>query len=115
MNLKKTAAFTCLIALTATATAKALMIAPPPGPQRVAMADAVVIGKVTSIEAKTVMAARFPGDKEKGEYPIAVVKIDGALAGARGLTSVRVGFIVPKPQPVPVPGAGPAIRPPLRR
>ncbi len=113
MNLKKFMGLSCLIALALAASAKALMIAPPPGAQRVATADAVVIGKVTSIEAKTVMAARFPGDKEKGEYTIAVVKIDEALVGANGLTTVRVGFIVPKP--VPVPGPGPAIRPPLRR
>src|SRR5438874_1646650 len=85
MNFKKLAGLSCLIALSAVATAKALMIAPPPGPQRVAMADAVVVGKVTSIEAKTVMATRFPGDKEKGEYTIAVVKIEETLAGAKGL------------------------------
>jgi hypothetical protein len=105
------------LTLAAAVSAKAMMIAPPPGVQRVAMADCVVIGKVSSIEAKPVMAARFPGDKEKGEFLIAIVKVDEGLVGANGMTSVRVAFPVPKVEPVAVPVPNPAVpgpRPILR-
>jgi hypothetical protein len=73
--------------------ARADMAAPPPPAQRAAAAQMVVIGKVVSIEDKTVTAKRYPGDADKGEYKIAVVKIDDAVLGAKGLTHVRVGFI----------------------
>src|SRR5437773_1686487 len=111
MNLKRLAGLSCLLALASTASARALMIAPPPGVQRVAMAETVIVGKVMKLEPKTVFATRFPGDKEKGEYVIAVVKVDEALVGANGLKEIRVGFIAPPP-PGPNPGKGPAIRPP---
>lgn len=75
----------------------AMSIAPSPLPQRTATADLVVVGKVVSIEPKTVKARRFPHDKDKGEYQIAVIKINETLFGAKGLTHVRVGFI-PEPQ-----------------
>src|SRR5262249_57636836 len=75
------------------ARARADMAAPPPPAQCAAMAQTVVIGKVVSIEDKTVAAKRYPSDTDKGEYKIAVVKIDDAVLGAKGLTHVRVGFI----------------------
>ena len=88
------------------AVAARLVIAPAPIARRVATADAVVTGKVVSIDDKTVNAVRFPGDTGTGEYKVAVVKIDDPILNARGLTHVRVGF-----QNVQVgPGAGP-IRP----
>ncbi len=68
-------------------------IAPLPIPLRVARADVVVAGKVTAIEDRTVKAARFPGDTMPAEYRVAVVKVEEALLGARGLTHVRVGFV----------------------
>src|SRR6516165_6901582 len=113
MRLKKLAGLACLLSLASTAFALGIML-PQAGAHRVPAVDCVIIGKVTSIEAKPVMAARFPGDKEKGEYTVAVVKVDEALYGANGLTSVRVAFLTPKVQPVPPPGPGP-IRPPIRR
>jgi hypothetical protein len=70
-------------------------IAPSPIALRVALSDAVVVGKVTSIEEKAVSAPRFPEDKEGGEYKIAVVKIDDAVLGAKDLTHVKVGFLAP--------------------
>jgi len=73
--------------------ARADMAAPPPPVQRAAAAQTVVIGKVVSIEEKTVTAKRFPNDPDKAEYKVAVVKIDDAVLGAKGLTHVRVGFI----------------------
>lgn len=85
------------------------MIAPSPIPQRVATADLVVVGKVVSIEGKAIKAPRFPGDKDKGEYQIAIVKIEDAIYGGKGLTHVRVGFIppaAPLAQGVQVDGGG---------
>src|SRR5262249_57752231 len=75
------------------------MIAPPPIPLRVADGDVVIVGKVTDIEDKTVKAPRYPGDKEMGEYQIAVVKINEALIGAKGVTHLKVAFLPPVPGP----------------
>jgi hypothetical protein len=73
--------------------ARADMAAPPPPVQRAAAAQTVVIGKVVSIEDKTVAAKRSPNDPDKVEYKVAVVKIDDAVLGVKGLTHVRVGFV----------------------
>src|SRR5262249_57364295 len=51
------------------------LIAPAPVPRRVALADAVVVGKVVSIEEKAVSAPRFPGDMNLVDHKIAVVKV----------------------------------------
>src|SRR5437763_10625695 len=84
------------VSLVLAGVAAAKPLPPPPGvPQRLAWADCVVVGKVVSIEEKTVKAPRFPGDKEQGEYQVAVIQVDEALRGAKGLTHVRVGFFPP--------------------
>ena len=80
-------------------SARADMAAPPPPLMRAAQADIVVIGKVVSIEEKTVTARRFPGDMDKGEYRIAVVKIESAVLGAKDLTHIRVGYLPAAPNP----------------
>jgi hypothetical protein len=72
---------------------KVAVRAPQPIPQRVATADAVLVGKVTTMEEKTVAAPLFPGAAQKVEYQIAVVKIKEPVLGVKGLTHVRVGFI----------------------
>ena len=71
-----------------------------PAPQRLAQADVVILGKVTAVEDKTVKAERFPGDKEGGEYRVAVVKVSETFFGTPVLTHVKVGFL-PPPPPVP--------------
>jgi hypothetical protein len=96
----------CAALLAAATSAQAVAIAPPPPGLRVAQATTIVVGKVEKIEEKTVTAPRFPGDKEKGEYQIAVIKIDDPILAAKGLTHVRVGFV---PPPM---GGGPG---PIRR
>jgi hypothetical protein len=108
------AGLSCLVWMTSVAPARAMMIAPSPIALRVATSDAVVIGKVTSIEEKAVSAPRFPDDKEGGEYKIAVVKIDDALVGAKDLTHVKVGFLAPTavgpgPGPIILPGRRPGV------
>lgn len=79
-----------------------------PLPERVATADAVVVGKVTAIEDKTVSAEMAPGAKEKTEYHVAVIKVADDILGAKGLTHIKVGFVKPA---APVPGKPPIIRP----
>jgi hypothetical protein len=106
------AALSAAFLLTGTLSAKAMMIAPAPIAQRVATADCVVIGTVTSLEAKTVKAPRFQGDKDMAEYTVAVVKIEKGYLGAKELTHIRVGFIPPPVNPMnPGPGIGPIRRP----
>ena len=96
--------------------AYALMIAFKPPVQRAITADVVVVGKVTAIEKESVDAAPFPGAPNKVSYKVAVVKIETGIAGANGITHVKIGFIPPaKPDPnAPRPGPG-GIRPPIRR
>jgi hypothetical protein len=103
------------VALLCTASqALALRImAPPPIGDRVARATTVVTGKVTSVEEKTVKVAPFPGSKDKVEYIIAVVKIDDAIQGAKGLTHLKVAFQAPQAggpgRPIR-PGFGPQVK-----
>jgi hypothetical protein len=64
-----------------------------PNHLRLVSAKAVVVGKVTAIEDRTIKAPRWVGDTEMAEYHIAVVKIDEALLGAKGLTHIKVAFL----------------------
>lgn len=89
-----------------------MMIAPQPLSQRAATADCIVVGKVTGFGAKTVSAERFPGDKEKGQYQIALVKVQTNLHGAEGAKEIKVGFLPPA---APAGGPGGGIRPFIRR
>jgi hypothetical protein len=84
----------CLVLQAPLMPAKALLIAPSPIPDRVANASTIVLGKVTAIEDKPVKASPSPGAAEV-EYQIAVIQIDEALLGAKGLTHLRVGFLPP--------------------
>jgi hypothetical protein len=74
-------------------------IAEPTLAQRVALADCVVVGKVTSLEPELVEAAsllKIPGAR-KVTYQIAVVAVRKVVRGPKELTQVRVGFIPPPP------------------
>jgi hypothetical protein len=75
------------------------MIAPAPIPQRVALCDAVVVGKVVKFLDKTVKAARFPGDTEKADFQVAVVEVKDAVLGAKDKKEIQVGFAVPQNAP----------------
>jgi hypothetical protein len=88
--------------------ARALVPAPAPLPDRVALAECVVVGQVIALEEKTVPARPHPGAAEKSDYKVAVVKIADAFRGAKGLTHLRIGFVPPSLVP---PGGGG--RPPL--
>ncbi len=73
------------------AVAKRVAIRIVPTATRAVTADAVVVGKVTSVEPDTVDAAPAPG-AEKVAHKVAVIKVDSAISGAKGLTHVKVGF-----------------------
>ena len=80
------------------AAAKLVMAAKPPA-QRAVTADAVVVGTVTAVEPAEVEAAPFPGAEEKVKFKVAVVQVKDALAGAKGLTHIKVGFVPPAAPP----------------
>ena len=103
----------CAALLSFVPPVQAVRIAPPAPGIRVGQAHTIIVGKVESIEEKTVSAKQFPTAKEKVEYQIAVVKIDDPILGAKGLTHVRVGFIPPPPPPMGKPGGPVLIRPRL--
>src|SRR4051812_14057240 len=64
-----------VIAIVSTASA-GVLVQPPPGAARVANADAVLVGKVTSIEPQDVMVGA-------AKYRIAIVQIDDAIKGTK--------------------------------
>src|SRR5262245_53872203 len=80
----------------------ALRAAPPPGPTRIANADAVFVGKVTEFEPVDVDAKAFPQAKETVKYRIAIVQVNEIIRGLKDEKTLRVGFVVPAP---PKPGA----------
>jgi hypothetical protein len=102
----RSAGLSCVALLAAAVSARALMIAPPAIPQRVAAADAVLVGKVLKIEDKAVNLPRFPGDTEKAAHLVAVVRVDDAILGVKG-KEVRVAYLPQQP--------GQVGRPPIRR
>jgi hypothetical protein len=111
------AALACLTLLGAAVSARAVAINPnykPPVQTRVAAADCIVVGKITTIADKTVAALQYPGAQQKGEFKVATLKISKALTGVKGLTEIKVGY--PAPVRVIGPGGGPGggIRPPIR-
>jgi hypothetical protein len=68
--------------------------------ERAFYARVVIVGKVTTIEKETVDAIPYPGTKDKVAYKVAVVKVETNLAGAAGVTHIKLGFIPPvKPDP----------------
>lgn len=81
------------------ATLPALAVIPltaPPLPERIALADMIVVGKVTSMDAEPVDALPvmpIPGVANLVTYRIANVSVDRPLLGARTVTRVRVGYV----------------------
>ncbi|MCS7047560.1 MAG: hypothetical protein NZO58_14480 [Gemmataceae bacterium] len=89
------------------ATVQALVVAPPPGPGRLARADAVVVGRIIAHEDQDIEAA-FPGSPQKTMFRIAILKVAEGIRGAKEGATLRVAFIPPRPpQPgVPVLSGG---------
>jgi hypothetical protein len=75
-------------------------------PYRVASSPIIIFGKVTAIEDGVVRVPIFDDPKNKGDFRVAVVKIEEALAGAKDMKEIKVGFLPSKPalnpkEPVP--------------
>ncbi|MCS6866105.1 MAG: hypothetical protein RMJ56_04780, partial [Gemmataceae bacterium] len=78
--------------------------------QKLVRADAVIVGKITAIEKDTVSASQYPGDPNKVDYKVAVIKVDVPILGADNLTHIKLGFIPPPPA-APGDPAVPPVRP----
>ena len=79
------------------AQAKALRIAAPVAAStktKTLQAEAVVVGKVTSIDKETVDLEQFPGNP-KVPHTIANIKIETSLFGTKNVTHVKVAFVKP--------------------
>lgn len=75
--------------------AEGKLIALKPPAQRAATAEVVAVGTVTAVDADPAEALPYPGAEQKVKYRVAVVKVDEPLAGAKGETHLRVGFVPP--------------------
>jgi len=108
----------CAILLANVAPAKALRVAMPnrTPAQQAMTAEVIIVGKVTEIEKEMTKATPGVGVKDKIDYHVGVIKISESIQGAKGLTTVRVGW---QPTPKlggPVPDLQPAVQQlPVRR
>src|SRR5713226_5011383 len=88
-----------LVLAAAPGPARALIIALPPlGPERVAKADIVVVGRIVSLEDKDVTALPFAKAPKQVTYRIAVLKVAEGFKGAKEGQTLRLAFI-PAPDP----------------
>ncbi|MBI2803408.1 MAG: hypothetical protein HYX68_00310 [Planctomycetes bacterium] len=73
---------------------------PMPGIDRIAAADAIVVGRVIGMEPQDVEVPASPGSKIKIKYRIAVVNVSEVVLGKKGTKTLRVGFVpVNEPKP----------------
>jgi hypothetical protein len=99
----------------ATTTARIAFVNQTPA-QQAAHADVIVIGKVLEIEKEMTQASAHPSVKDKVDFHVAAIRISESIAGAKGLTSIRVGWQPAAPANIPNPqGGGIRIRPPIRQ
>jgi hypothetical protein len=104
-----------VVVVAAADPAAGLVIAQKAPVQRAVTADVVVVGTVTAIEPDPVEALPFPGAPNAVAFRVAVVRIDTPLAGADGVTHLKVGFVPPSPKPEPAPAAAANARGPVAR
>jgi len=98
-----------LTAIVAEQQADALMIAPvKPGPNRVALNEAIVIGRVVGMEDVDVKVPAAPGSQAMMTYRIAIVRVTEIVKGNKEMKQLRVGF-VPTTNIGGNPGAAPNI------
>jgi len=112
------ASIAIILPLSFTSMAKALRVALPadiPAQLQAQTAEVVVVGKVVEIEKEPTKAMPFPGAAEKVEYQIAVVKIDDAILGGKGVTTLRIGFQTNGGGVAPPLSTQPNIRPAIAR
>jgi len=106
-----TLALAGMISLSTASSARALVVAPPPGPNRVAQADAIVVGRVVAHEDKDIEVQLGRG---KITYRIAIINVAENVKGVKGAKMVRVGFIPTKEVGNPAIGVRPIFRPGMR-
>ncbi|WP_029629946.1 hypothetical protein [Zavarzinella formosa] len=90
------------MAMSSSAQARKVVDARPPLPATQAVhAEVIVLGKVVEIEDDTIEVAPFKGaaPDQRVSFKIAIIKIENPLAGATGLTQLRVGFLSDAPAP----------------
>jgi hypothetical protein len=78
----------------------------PPLPERIALADLIVIGKVTSLDSEPIDALPLlpiPGVSKQVTYRIVNITVSKPLLGAKAVTRVRVGFVPPMDSRKPAP------------
>jgi hypothetical protein len=96
------------------ADAVAIAIGPNrPGKNRVAVTDAIVLGRVTAQEDTDVLVPVAPGQDQKVKYRIAIVTVTEIIKGQKELKKIRVGFTPVGDGGVGPGGPGPVIRPGL--
>jgi hypothetical protein len=103
-----------VLSFSARANAVAIMIQNRPAAQQAIQADVIVVGKVTEVEKEMSKATPFAASKDQVDYRVGVVKISESILGAKGLTTVRVGWQPAAANPI----GGPIGRPiggPIRR
>jgi hypothetical protein len=89
-----------VLGLAAPCTARAVVpLVAPPVPKRVALADLIVVGKVTALEDDLVEAPpllKIPDVSKNVSYRVAVVTVDSTLLGGKkDETKIRVGVLQP--------------------
>lgn len=108
MNMDRLAVLTCVTLLGSALPAFGLVPRVDPSVvERVALADCIVVGKVTAIEAQAVEALpplNVSGAK-KVRYQVAVIDARESLVGAKGVRRLRVAFLAPDAE-----GSGPRFR-----
>jgi hypothetical protein len=85
-----------------------ILAAPPPLCERVAEADAIVLGKIVSMAGEDLLALPSPKAPEKIRFRLAVIEVTEVLKGVKVPKTVRLGFPAPAEAPA---GGGITIRP----
>jgi hypothetical protein len=78
---------------------------------KVIQSEAVVVGKVSGIDAETVELEQYPGGP-KVAHTVANIKIESGLLGVKNATHLKIAFVKPGADAQP---GGPGGRPPIGR
>jgi hypothetical protein len=66
---------------------------PTPGIERIALADAIIIGRVTAMEPVDIDVSNTPGSVAKTKHRVAVVSVTETILGKKETKTLRVGFV----------------------